>query len=244
VDILTELTACESWRPLGEAMLDYQRGDKMAQFLVKSSVEADRTVPVSAFYRENALLPMIETHALRHCRGKVLDAGAGSGPHSLVLQKKGYDVTAIDISPQAVEVMQARGVKKAFCSDLFAYEGKFDTVLMMMNGIGIAASLDGLGILLNHLKNLLAHGGQILFDSTDLSYVTERDRQLASIHTNKQDYYGTIHYQLFYKNLLGEQYDWLFVDKRSLMQIASAAGLKFELLKEQQEHYLGRLISA
>ena len=37
--------------------------------------------------------------------GKTLDVGAGSGCHSLVLQEKGIDVTAIDISPLSVETI-------------------------------------------------------------------------------------------------------------------------------------------
>ena len=47
--------------------------------------------------------------------------GAGSGCHSLVLQEKGIDVTAIDISPLSVETMKEREVKNVMEQDFFIY---------------------------------------------------------------------------------------------------------------------------
>ena len=45
--------------------------------------------------------------------GKVLDVGAGVGSHALVLQQRGLDVTAMDISASAVTIMKQRGLKMA-----------------------------------------------------------------------------------------------------------------------------------
>ena len=64
-------------------------------------------------------MPEIERKALGMATGKTLDAGAGSGCHSLVLQERGIDVTAIDISPLSVETMKERGVKKVLEQDFF-----------------------------------------------------------------------------------------------------------------------------
>ena len=60
--------------------------------------------------------------------GKTLDVGAGSGCHSLVLQEKGIDVTAIDISPLSVETMKERGIKKVMEQDFFTQEEQYDTI--------------------------------------------------------------------------------------------------------------------
>ena len=39
-----------------------------------------------------------------------MDVGAGSGCHSVILQEKGMQVEAIDISEGAVDVMKKRGI--------------------------------------------------------------------------------------------------------------------------------------
>src|SRR6185437_5629672 len=233
---------CKPWEPLGDAMMDYFLGKVGTSILVKSSIEGDRYVPLETFFREHQVFPPLEKDAFRFCKGKVLDAGAGSGPHALFLQKKGFDITGIDISEKSVEVMQKRGLKKSVCADIFSYETeRFDTVLMMMNGIGIAGDLQGLSKLLYHFKKLLNHGGQVLFDSTDIGYVSSFDRSLSSLHTPIPEYYGTAYYQLEYKGKTSEIYPWLFIDKDTLATVATENGYKCSVLKMRGTQFLGRL---
>ena len=68
-------------------------------------------------------MPMIERMALDMVKGKTLDVGAGASCHSLVLQERSIDVTAIDISPLSVETMKERGIKKVLEQDFFTMEG-------------------------------------------------------------------------------------------------------------------------
>ena len=59
-------------------------------------------------------MPKLEKKALQMAKGKVLDAGCGAGSHSLYLQnERNLEVTAIDISPGAIEACKLRGVKDA-----------------------------------------------------------------------------------------------------------------------------------
>ena len=240
---MIDLTA--PWEPLGDAMEDYFLGNMGASICVKSSIEGDRYVPLESFFREKDTFPQLEKNAFRYCKGKILDAGAGSGPHAMYLQKKGFDITGIDISEKSVEVMQRRGLKKAICADIFNYEEEtFDTILMMMNGIGLAGDLQGLSKLLQHFKKLLNAGGQVLFDSTDIGYVSTFDRVISSLQLPPTEYYGTAYYQLEYKGKKGEIYPWLFIDRKTLTQIAGENGYKCQILKVQKSQFLASLVQA
>ena len=57
--------------------------------------------------------PKWQRQGIKFAKGKILDVGCGAGRISSYLQKKDFDVTAIDNSPLAIKVCRRRGVKKA-----------------------------------------------------------------------------------------------------------------------------------
>ncbi len=130
-------------------------------------------IPVATLFRDVDHMPAIEREALRLVRGATLDVGAGAGCHSLALQARGIEVTSIDISPLAVETMRQRGVRRAMEQDFYDVRGQYDTILMLMNGIGIVGTLDCLPRFFVQLDRILAPGGQLLCDSSDICYVFE-----------------------------------------------------------------------
>jgi 2-polyprenyl-3-methyl-5-hydroxy-6-metoxy-1,4-benzoquinol methylase len=97
--------------PHGLALVAYFQGDSTAQLIIRRDDGVEDLLPVSHFFRSPPEFSPIEVAALKRCQGHVLDIGAGTGLHSLVLQSKGLTVTAIDISPEAVEIMVQRGVR-------------------------------------------------------------------------------------------------------------------------------------
>ena len=125
--------------PMGYAIADFFTKGKASKLRVLSSQFDEDEIPVEQLFRTFDEMPELEQEALRLASGKILDCGAGSGCHALALQDMGKEVEAIDISPRSVEVMQKRGVKQAYCVNLFDenYLQKFDTILMLMNGSGI-----------------------------------------------------------------------------------------------------------
>ena len=55
-------------------------------------------------------------------------------------------------------------------------------------------------------------------------------------------YYGEVTYQMEYKGLITEEFDWLFVDYDKLKQVAASVDLKTELLfKDESNQYLVKL---
>jgi len=107
------------WTPHGMALLDYFHGDTSAKIVVHGDDGETEVVPISVFFRGPAEFSALEEAALDLCRGRVLDAGAGAGCHALALQERDLAVCAIDIAPEAVEVMRMRGVRDARYADIF-----------------------------------------------------------------------------------------------------------------------------
>ena len=204
---------------------------------VFSSQFDEDEIPVSQLFRTYDEMPALEQEALQLASGAILDCGAGSGCHALALQDMGKEVQAIDISPLSVEVMQLRGVKQAYCVNLFDenYLQKFDTILMLMNGSGIIGKLENMRAFFSKMKQHLNPGGCIYMDSSDLRYLFE-DEDGSFLMDLAADYYGEIDYRMQYKQVKGDVFDWLYVDFQTLAYYATENGFKAELVKEG-EHY-------
>src|SRR5690606_15317368 len=156
----------------GHALHDYFHREMTEPLWLHNSYGDREEMPVDVFFREPDEFPELEDLALAFCDGRVLDVGAGAGSHALYLQMQGLNVTALELSPQACVVMCGRGVRHVVQGDYFKFQsGRFDTLLFMMNGIGIAGTVDGLKTVLHHAKTLLSIGGQLLFDSSDIAYL-------------------------------------------------------------------------
>ena len=228
---------------MGAAIHDYQSKGKASRLRVLSSMFDEDEMPVAHLFRTFNQMPRLEQKALSMAKGRVLDIGAGAGCHTLALQERGLEVKAIDISPLSCEVMKERGVKDAECVNLFnpQLQGKYDTLLLLMNGTGIAGKLNRLSMLLNRLKELLAEGGQILIDSSDLKYIYENEDGSMDIDLNAP-YYGEVDYQMQYKNVKGEPFDWLYTDPMLLASISKQCGLNCEIVEEGENYdFLARL---
>ena len=229
--------------PMGAAILDFQKHRKAARLRVLSSMFEEDEMPVTHLFRSIREMPVLEQKALQLAKGRVLDIGAGSGCHTLELQEKGLAVKAIDISPLSCEAMKLRGVKDAECINLFDdHLGTgFDTILLLMNGTGIAGKIEHLPALFQRLKVLLNPGGQILIDSSDLKYIYENEDGSFDINLNGA-YYGEVDYQMIYKDVKGDRFDWLYVDFPLLKSIAETCGLHGELVAEGEHYdYLARI---
>ena len=158
----------------GEAITDYHNGKYSEDLITFISLGVEDKLPLPYLFRDFKEMPVLEQQALELCRGKILDIGCGAGSHSLYLKEKGFDISAIDTSEGAINITRKRGINKAVVQDILEHSGqKYDTLLLLMNGIGMAGRIKQLGSFLNHLKTLLNPGGQILTDSTDIIYMFE-----------------------------------------------------------------------
>lgn len=222
---------------LGDALSDYYFNNAPGKLWVYDTIGERVEMDVAVYFRRWEDMPELEKIALKECGSKVLDIGAGAGSHSLELQKRGHDVTALDISPGAVDVMKARGVAQVIAGDIFMLEETgFDTLLLLMNGIGVVGNLDGLRSFLLYARTLLKPDGQLLFDSSDVAYLYE------DVPMPVDRYYGEIECRYGYKRRKSASFFWLYVDFQTLTGIAAEAGWKSELLfEDDNDQYLVRL---
>lgn len=234
------MTAIKNTDALGFALLSYLKGEQNFDVIVSSDISEDDIIPLPYLFRTYQDFPEIEKKAIALCTGNVLDVGAGSGCHSKVLKEKNIAVKAIDISEGAVTAMQQQNLN-AECFNFFDVKEKFDTLLFLMNGVGIAGTLAGLKPFLLHAKSLLKDGGQVLLDSSDISYMFEDEDGAVWTDLNKT-YYGEVIYQMQYKEVKTAPFNWLFVDFETLKKQAMDIGFNVELvLEDENNQYLAKL---
>ena len=225
----------------GKALLNYHQSPDCQTLDTWTNLTDVDPVPISYFFRSFDQMPKIEQHALSLCKGNVLDIGCGAASHSLYLQNsQQLSVTGIDLSPGAIEVAKERGLTNTHCLSIYAFSGKkYDTLLLLMNGLGIAEELNGVGRLLYKLKQMLKPQGQILLDSSDLIYLFDDEEVTAWLSDER--YYGEVDYGIGFQGQK-EEFPWLYLDYAKLEQIASLTGLKCEKIMEGPNHdYLARL---
>lgn len=237
----------DPWSPLGRAVLDYAHGHEKASVEVTLEDGRRQPLPAHTLARVDGL-PRAEEAALAGCRGRVLDAGAGAGAHTLLLQEGGFEVVALDRSTDAVEAMRARGVADARRGDLLSLrDERFDTILLMMNGLGLAGDLEGLDRVLGQLPTLLRMNGQILVDSADIESSNDHaERQLVKKRRAEGRYPGIVPMRMTYRSpdgsiLRGAPFNWLFLDQDTLRWHAERAGWAMQILFEEDDSFLARL---
>jgi SAM-dependent methyltransferase len=230
--------------PYGAALRAYVEGDVGAELIIRRDDGHEAPLPVRHFFRDPAAFTPVENAALERCRGHVLDVGAGAGIHSLALQQKGLRVTAIDVSPQAVDIMTRRGVTDVRRANVFEFEaGPFDTLLLMGHGIGMVETIAGLDRFLDHARKLVSAQGQMFVDSLDVR-VTDDPGSLAYHEANRRAgrYVGEVRLQLEYRGNKGPCCGWLHVDATTLGEHSGKAGWQCErIVSDERGGYLARL---
>lgn len=221
----------------GKAILDFQTNNSPENIITETNISEADEMDVAYLFRSYKEMPKLEKKALQLSKGKVLDVGCGAGSHSLYLQnEKNLEVTSIDISENAIQACQLRGLKNAKVQNILDLGNeKFDTILLLMNGTGIFGTLAETSKYLLKLKSLLAPNGQILIDSSDIIYMFDEDED-GSKWITADGYYGELTFTISYKNQTEEAFPWLYLDYNTLQNAAFDNGLQCELL-EKGKHF-------
>lgn len=223
-----------SWGPLDDALRAYRAGATSATVAVRTDVGSLEEMPVAHFFRSPGEMGPVEASALELAGGRILDLGAGPGAHALPLIRRGLDVTAVEILPEARRALSEGGVTDVRAGlDEIGEGERFDTVLALMNGLGLCGTLEGLAPFLARVAGVLAEGGQILADSTDPRTWDDPD---------DGRYPGEVHMQLGFGGRWGEPFPFLFADADTLRTLAGAEGLDVGVTASEPDgRYLARI---
>ncbi len=228
----------------GKALFDYHNGDRTAEIILRRDDGFETALPAGIFFRPESEFFPVEIEAIHQSKGHVLDIGAGSGIHSLVLQSRGLMVTAIDIDTNAVNIMNDNGVKDARCADVMHFQGgPYDTLLMLGHGIGMTENIHGLELFLDHAAGLIGENGQLLINSVDVGR-TDDPVHLKYHQENKRKgrYIGEVIMQFEYKGELSPFFGWLHIDPQTLQKHAGIENWETEILyQDEGGEYLARL---
>ncbi len=216
----------------GRAIYDYWTQNKPEDLITSTNLTEEEVLPVSYLFRDFKEMPQIEKTAMALCKGKVLDVGAGSGAHALHLQNKGLDVTALDFSPGAVKVLEERGLEKVIKADFFDYDfkEKYDSILFLMNGIGIVEKAIYADKFFIKLKNILSKKGRALIHSSDLKYLYESPQGYL---LPREGYYGDVEFTIQYKGEK-ESFPWTYIDEQTLKLFARQHGFKTKKIAQSE----------
>jgi|SRR5690606_8461625 len=227
----------------GEALRDFWEDRYTQDIMTHSTLGGEDSIPLPYLFRNFDQMPEVERRALELARGKVLDIGCGAGGHALHLQEKGMEVTGLDSSPGCISICRERGLQSTVQCPIMEYRDQgYDTLLLPMNGIGLAGTLENLGAFLAHLASLLRPGGQILMDSSDIIYMFDQDSDGGYWIPGDTHYYGEVTFTMAYKNFRSEPFPWIYVDYNTLHYAAVENGLACELIYEGDHYeFLARL---
>ena len=172
----------------------------------------------------------IEKKAMEFVTGRVLDVGCGAGRHSLYLQKKGFDVLGIDISPLAIKICKSRGLKKAEVMAIEEVNFKpksFDTIIMMGNNFGLFGSFKKAQSLLKKFHKMTTEKALIIADTRDV-YKTDNPAHLDYHKINKQKgrMGGQVRIRARFRKYVGRWFDYLMVSKEEMKEILDGTGWK------------------
>ncbi|MCG8310324.1 MAG: class I SAM-dependent methyltransferase [Cytophagales bacterium] len=221
----------------GRALLDYYENKFKPPLLLHNEYGPPEVIPIDRYFIDHNEFSELEVFALQNAVGKVLDIGAASGRHALYLQGLGMDARAMDISNACCQLMHKAGIQKVICKDIYSFSNEeFDTLFMLMNGIGIAGSIEGLKQLLNHLKEVLKPTGQLIIDSSDISYLFS-DNEIPI-----DRYFGELKFHYEYRGRFDEEFGWLYIDQETLYNVALSQGWTCQIIfTDETDAYLARL---
>jgi SAM-dependent methyltransferase len=213
----------------GRLIYDYFRGRPLGVEIVERDDGFVNSGAGGAYLSQYKDWPAREKSAIRFAKGRVLDIGCGAGRHSLFLQEKGLEVTGVDISPLAIQVSRARGIKDARVMSIDQVGlslGKFDTILMLGNNFGLFSNMSKARLLLRRFLKMTNPKARIIAESLEI-YKRPVDPAHSRYHLmniKRGRMPGQVKIRIRYRSFATPWFDYLLASKEEMKQILTGTG--------------------
>jgi len=211
----------------GQMLMAYYNGNDVSE-IVERDDGLTNTILAKGYFSGYENWQPIEQRAMQLVKARVLDVGCGAGRHSLYLQKKGFEVVGIDVSPLAIKVCRLRGLKQAKVMSIEGLDFKsnsFDTILMMGNNFGLFGSFNKARTLLKKIYGRTSENALVIAETRD-PYKTDDPKHLAYHRLNKKKgrMAGQVRIRTRFQNYVSGWFDYLMVSKDEMTEILEGTG--------------------
>ncbi len=226
----------------GQMIWAYYKGKEVFEIWERNDGYISVDLP-KTYFLDYEDWPLHQRKAMDFVKGRVLDVGCGAGRHSLYLQKKGFDVLGIDVSPLAVKVCRLRGLKKAKVMSIEEVNFKpssFDSVIMMGNNFSLFGSFKKARRLLKRLHRVTSRNALIIAETRD-PYKTDNPAYLEYYELNKKRnrMSGQLRGRVRFERYISKWFDWLMVSKEEMVEILNETGWKVkEFIDSEDSQYI------
>ena len=208
-------------------MYDFLNGQE-AYEIVERDDGYVQSVPAAGYFSGYHKWPLRHQKAMKYVKGKVLDIGCGAGRHALYLQRKGFGVLGIDISPYAVKTAKLRGLKHAkmiSLSQVGPRLGSFDTILMMGLNFGLVGSPRKAQLTLKRFYDMTGRDARIIAETRD-PYKTKDPAHLAYHRLNRKigRMAGHLRIRVRYQKYATPWTEFLIISKPELASLLNGTG--------------------
>jgi len=226
----------------GQMIWAYYQGKEVFEIWERNDGYISVDLP-KTYFSEYEDWALHQRKAMEFVEGKVLDVGCGAGRHSLYLQKKGFDVLGIDVSPLAVKVCRLRGLKKARVMSIEEVNFKpssFDSIIMVGNNFSLFGSFKKARRLLKRFHRMTSSNALIVTETRD-PYKTNNPTYLEYYEFNKKRgrMSGRLRGRIRFEKYIGKWFDWLMVSKKEMKKILKGTGWKIkEFIDSNDSQYI------
>lgn len=208
----------------GKALLDHLEGRELNPLLLEADdgTSVPAMEPAWFFQTSDEWYPW-EKNALESLNGPVLDLGCGAGRAALYLQEIGLEVTALDVSPGAVEVCRRQGIRDARSGDLRKPpdDQRWRGILLLCGNLGLAGGWEETRELLLTLASLSTDDALLVADTVDPTVTDDQEEiEFQRMQQESGRYIGQVRLRLRYGDILSpwwEQCNFAICDIPSLV---------------------------
>lgn len=172
---------------------------------------------------------------------RALDAGCGTGFHSLLLARLGVDATAVDVSMNMLAMLErharemnltVRGVNSTFETLLNHVRGNYDAVFCMGNSLAHLLSKERLLLSLSSFSSVLKPGGILFIQVLNYDRILSQRMRIQSVKVERETTF--VRYYAYAGEIIRFNVLKLKKDKgrthRSMMSVELRPVLREELL--------------